>query len=229
MGKSDNTKNTTQENQMTKNIIIVGSGPGLSKSIAEKFGEKGFAVGLISRTPEKLANEVADLESQNIKAFYATADAGSKTELSKAIKALRKEMGPVNTLVYNAAVLKQKNIMDESTASLSEDFNLAVFNALYAVQTVFEDLTENKGAVLLTGGGLAINPNPEMGSVCLGKAALRNLGFQLNKTLKKVNIYAGMVTVCDQIKKDSKTHSPKVIADKFWQLYENRSEAEIQH
>ncbi|MDN6279895.1 MAG: SDR family oxidoreductase [Psychroflexus sp.] len=217
-----------QRNTMTKNIIIIGAGSGLSKSVAEKFGQEGFKVGLISRTTDKLAKIVADLENQDIKSFYTTADAGNETQLNQAIKTLRNTMGSVNTLLYNAAVLKQKNIMEETTASLSEDFKVGVLSALDAVQTVFEDLKENQGTVLLTGGGLAIHPNPEMGSVCMGKAALRNLGFQLNTTLEKDNIYAGMLTICDQIKEDSTTHSPKILADKFWQLHENRSEAEIQ-
>lgn len=212
-----------------KNIIIIGSGPGLSKAIAEKFGKEGFAVGLISRTTEKLKDLVADLENMEITAFYASADARDKAQLFQAIEILRKKLGKVDTLVYNAAVLKQKNIMEESPDSLGEDFKLSVINALYAVQTVFEDLKENQGSVLLTGGGLAINPNPEMGSVCMGKAALRNLALQLNQTLKKDTVFAGTVTICDQIKTDSKTHSPKLIANKFWELHEKRSEAEIQY
>lgn len=155
-----------------KNIIIIGSGPGLSNAIAEKFGGEGFAVGLISRTAEKLKDQVAELENKGITAFYASADAGDKAQLSQAIGTLRKKLGKVNTLVYNAAVLKQKNIMEESPESLGEDFKITVLNALYAVQTVFEDLKENQGSVLLTGGGLAINPNPEMGSVCVWEKPL---------------------------------------------------------
>lgn len=136
-------------------------------------------------------------------------------------------MGKIDTLVYNAAILKKKNIMDETPETLLEDLKISAVNALHAVQTVYSDLKENKGAVLLTGGGLALAPNPEMGSVCLGKAALRNLALQLHKTLKDDQIFAGMLTVCDQIKEDSTTHSPTILANKFWELQENRAEAEI--
>lgn len=214
---------------MSKNLIIIGAGPGLSKGIAEKFGKEGFRAGLISRNSEKLEREVAGLKNMGITAFYAIADASDKKQIAKALQNLREKMGKVNTLVYNAAVLKRKNIMDETTEVLLDDLKVSVINALFAVQTVYEDLKENQGTVLLTGGGLAINPNPELGSVCLGKAALRNLAFQLNETLKSKNIYVGIVTICDQIKEDSSTHSPKILADIFWQLQENRSEVEIKH
>lgn len=80
--------------------------------------------------------------------------------------------------------------MEESTESLIEDFKVTAFHMFSAVQDVLDDLKENKGLVLLTGGDL--------------------------------------VMICDQIKEDSKTHSPKILADKFWQFRENRSEAEIQ-
>lgn len=214
---------------MAENMIIIGAGPGLSRGIAEKFGEKGYRIGLISRHSEKLETQVAQLKKRGVTAFYATADAHDKTQLTQAIKKLREKMGSVNTLVYNAAILKRKNIMDEATEELLEDFKISVVNAQHSVKTVFEDLKANQGTVLLTGGGLALKPNSEMGSVCLGKAALRNLAFQLNETLAKENIFAGTVTVCDQIKENSKTHSPKLIADKFWQMHNNRSDAEIQY
>lgn len=214
---------------MAKNLIIIGAGPGLSNSIAEIFGKEGFRVGLISRKAEKLEKIVSALEDKGVTASCATADAGDKKELTEAIDELRERMGKLTCLVYNAAVLKKKNILEESTEQLHEDLSLSAINAQHAVKHVLSDLKQNKGSVLMTGGGLALDPNPEMGSVCLGKALLRNLTFQLNKALDKDGVFAGIVTVCDQIREESETYSPHIIAQKFWQLHQNRSKPEIQH
>lgn len=213
---------------MTKNVIIIGAGPGLSTGLAEKFGKEGFAIGLISRNADKLQQQIQDLEKQGIKAYFATADAYEKDSLSHAIASLKTRMGAIHTLIYNAAALKMKNLMDETTDELVDDFKISVANAFHSVKILHDDLKENKGAVLMTGGSFAINPSPQFGSLSLGKASLKSLAFQLNEVLKSDNIYVGTVTINGYIHHGSETHSPKILAEKFWELHQNREAIEIQ-
>lgn len=214
---------------MNKNIIIVGAGPNLSLGIAEKFAENNFTIGLISRNEEKLKVQVADFNAKGIKAEYAVADAHNSSQLENALTKLVAQLGSVDVLLYNAAAMKYKSIMDEKAEDLVEDFKLTVANAFHSVKTLHQKLKETKGAVLFTGGGLALYPNPQVGSLSLGKASLRNLAYQLNEVLKKDNIYLGTLTVNNSIQPESETHSPKVLADKFFDMYVNRAEVEIQH
>ena len=43
---------------MTKTLIVCGYGPGISTSVAEKFGAEGFSIALVARNAEKLQNGV---------------------------------------------------------------------------------------------------------------------------------------------------------------------------
>ena len=212
-----------------KNIIIIGAGPGLSDGLARKFGQEGYAIGLVSRSAEKLAAQVAGLSDAGVTAYYATADAYNKDELTNAIQTLKSKMGSINTLIYNAAALKMKNIMDETTDQLVEDFKISTANAFHAISTLHLDLKGNKGTILLTGGVFAVQPNAQFGSLSLGKAALRNLAYQLNPVLEKDGIYVGTVTIDGYIQHSSETHSPKILAEKFWQLHNDRTDIEIQY
>jgi short-subunit dehydrogenase len=214
---------------MKKNLIIIGAGPGLSTGIAEKFGKEGFSIGLVSRNAEKLTQQVSDLEVKGVSAYYATADAYNKDSLSKGIATLQSKMGTIQTLVYNAAALKMKNILDETSDELVEDLKISVANAFHSVKNLHLDLKATKGSVLLTGGYFAIEPNKLFGSLSLGKAALRNLAFQLNDALEEDEIYVGTVTINGYIQHSSKTHSPKILAEKFWELHQNRNTIEIQY
>ena len=45
---------------MSKVIVIIGAGNGISKSVAEKFGNEQFSVCLISRRKEKLEKLTAE-------------------------------------------------------------------------------------------------------------------------------------------------------------------------
>jgi short-subunit dehydrogenase len=212
---------------MNKNLIIVGAGPGLSFGLAEKFGNEGFAVGLISRNEEKLQKQVADLKKLNITAHYASADAYDSKSLEAAILSLKNQMGEIDTLIYNAAALKMKNLMDETTEELVDDFKITVANAYHSVKILMDDLKKNKGSILLTGGAFALYPNHNFGSLSLGKAGLRSLAFQLNEALKSENIYVGTLTINGYIQHSSETHSPKILAEKFWKLHQERTEIEV--
>ena len=212
-----------------KNLIIIGAGPGLSNGLAEKFGKEGFAIGLISRNDKKLNEQVSDLSQQGIDAHYSTADARRKTELDKSINDLKEKMGSIDALIYNAAALKMKDLMDETAEEIIEDLKISTVNAFHVVKALYEDLKANKGTVLFTGGAFALKPSPQFGSLSLGKAALRNLAFQLNETLKNDDIYVGTVTIDGYIQHESETHSPKILAEKFWQLHTKRTDVEIQY
>jgi short-subunit dehydrogenase len=213
---------------MNKSIIIIGAGPGFGLAVAEKFGKEGYAVGLISRNAVKLASMCEEIKNKSIRCAVAIA-AGSQRELETAISSLKTELGGVSVLLYNAAVVKNKDIFEETADVLVEDFRINVANALYCAQLLHDDLKTNSGAFLLTGGGLSKFPNPQYGSLALGKAGILSLAIQLNKRLKEDNIFVGTITINGFIRKGSPTHSPEILANKLWTLFLNRSAVEVQH
>jgi short-subunit dehydrogenase len=214
---------------MRKSILIVGAGPGFSTGVAEKFGSQGYSVGLISRNAEKLQFLSDQLNQKGIANYIAVTDAGVQSQLEYAISDLKTKLGGVSVLLYNVAALKNRDIWSETTDDLVQDFKLNVAHALYSAQILYEDLKVNEGAILLTGGGLSKNPNPQYGSLALGKAGTLNLALQLNKRLKPDGIFVGTITINGFIRPFSPTHSPEILAEKLWKLFQNRSEAEIQH
>ncbi|MFD2918878.1 SDR family NAD(P)-dependent oxidoreductase [Terrimonas rubra] len=214
---------------MNKNIIIVGAGPNLSLGIAEKFAEKNFSIGLISRNEEKLKAQIENFKAKGVKAEYAVADAYNTLQIENAVARLAIKMGSVDVLLYNAAAMKYKNIIDETADDLTDDFKMSVANAFHCVKILHQQLKETNGAVLFTGGGLALYPNVQVGSLSVTKAALRNLAIQLHEVLKEDGIYVGTLTVNNTIRPDSETHSPKILAEKFWEMYTDRAQAELQY
>ncbi len=212
---------------MQKSIIIVGMGPGVSLGIAEKFGQEGYSVGMISRNAEKLLAYVQELQQKGITAYFATADVTDTAQLQTALHTLRDQLGGVDILQYNAVDYRMGNILDETLESLTNGFTASVGNALVAVKTLLPDLKKSQGAVLLTGGGSANYPNPDMASISLSKAGILNLAKQLNQVLGKEGVYVGTVTIAGWIQPDSPTHSPKILAELFWKLAQERNQVEI--
>lgn len=212
---------------MKKGIIIIGMGKGLSLGIAKKFGSEGYQVGMISRNEQNLKAYQSELATENIESLYATADVSNENELLNALDKLKEYMSNVNILQYNAVDYRMVPVLEETEETLTNGFKISVANALTAVKYLLPTLAENKGSVLLTGGGTANYPSAGMSSISLGKAGIRNLTFQLNDALKEKEIYVGTVTICNMISEDSATHNPTILATKFWELNESRNEVEI--
>ena len=212
---------------MKKGIIIIGMGKGLSLGIAKKFGKEGYEVGMISRNEENLKAYQSALALENITSFYAAADVSSELALTNALAILKNKMSHITVLQYNAVDYRMVHVLEETAETLTNGFKISVANVITAVKYLLPTLMENKGSVLLTGGGTANYPYASMSSISLGKAGIKNLTFQLNEALKDKNVFVGTLTICNMITDDSVTHNPTILANKFWELNESRNEIEI--
>jgi short-subunit dehydrogenase len=118
-------------------------------------------------------------------------------------------------------------LMEETADSLTTGFRISVGNVLEAVKALMDDLLESKGSVLLTGGGSANYPNASIASISLGKAGIQSLAYMLSDSLKTKGIYVGTLTVSGWINPESKTHSPAILAEKFWKMNKDRKVVEV--
>jgi len=213
---------------MSKSILIIGAGPGIGTAMAQKFGQNGYSIGLINRNAETAKAIINGLAGKGIIAFSSTADVADTAALQGAITDLKQKLGGINVLLYNAAAIKVKDILSETAEELAADFKVNVGGALESIKFLYNDLKTNGGAVLLTGGGLAIHPHPMYGSLAIGKAGIRSLALQLHAPLKADGIYLGTLTINNTVTPDSATHSFDIVAEKFWELFMNRSRVESQ-
>lgn len=198
--------------------IIIGAGPGLGQAIARRFGAEGHRIGLVARDPASLQSMAEGLSERGMTTASEAADAGNPDALTRAIDALEQRQGPCTTLVYNAAVLKAADPLTLSVARLRAEFDVNLVGGLVAAQAVAPAMmARGSGAILFTGGGLALEPYPEWSSLALGKAALRNLAFSLNKTLAPKGVQVAVIAICG-IVAEGTPFDPNVIADEYWRL-----------
>ncbi len=198
--------------------IIIGAGPGLGQAIARRFGAEGHRVGLVARDPSSLQSMAEGLRARGVTTATETADAGNPDALTHAIKALEQRQGPCTTLVYNAAVMKAAGPLELSVARLRAEFDVNLVGGLVAAQAVAPAMmARGSGAILFTGGGLALEPYPEWSSLALGKAALRSLAFSLNKTLAPNGVQVAVIAICG-IVAEGTPFDPQVIAEEYWRL-----------
>lgn len=212
---------------MQKSILIIGMGQGLSLGIAEKFGREGYQIGMISRNAENLENYKRHLKAYAITSEFAIADVTDTEEMISAIQAIRAKLGEISVLHYNAVDYRMMHLMNETVENLTRGFVISVANAYAASLELVEDLAKNKGAILITGGASGITPSPDMASISLGKAGIRNLSLQLHQVLKQREIFVGTITIGGRISREVPKYSPDLLAEMFWDLHIKRDQAEI--
>ena len=84
---------------MDKKICaILGVGPGNGLAFARKFSGAGYSVALCARRGEKMTEYAADFEGAR---GYAC-DVADQESLKAALAAIKDQMGPIDTLIYNA-------------------------------------------------------------------------------------------------------------------------------
>ncbi len=208
-----------------KSIIIVGAGEGISKAVAIKFGKEGFSVGLVSRNGAKLEKLSEELKELGINTEYLVADASNLVELRKATKELAAALPNLEVLHYNAASLRPLYLLDNDVSEVVKDLHVGLFGAIAVIQELKATLSDNRGTILLTGGGFADYPSAEYGSVSLAKAGIKNLALQLRSPLLEDDISITAISVNGRVDPDDPKHNPTSISNVFWDAYSGKAEA----
>ncbi len=224
---------------MSKTIIIVGFGPGISTAMAEKFGAQGFSVGLVARSRDRLDAGVRALQAKGVTAAAFPADAGDHAAIRQAIGKARGELGPVTVMHWNAfSGGEAPDLITTDPAVVGRVFSVSVVGLLAAVQEALPDLkSSGEGAVLVTNGAFgevhpmmdALAVNLKSVGVGLANAAKHKLVGMLAARLKGDGVYVGEVMVAGAVKgtpfaSGDGSIDPAAIADKFWGLYQARGE-----
>lgn len=226
---------------MAKTILVCGFGPGISTSIAEKFGKQGFSVALVARNAERLAAGVRSLEAMGIRAAAFPTDLADPVAVTSVVADARAKLGPIAVVQWNAYAGGAGDLLSADVAALRQIFDIPVTSLLAAVQAALPDLRKEKdSAILVTNGGLGlIDPQVDAMAVKWGamdlavaNAAKHKLVGLLSAKLKPEGIYVGEVIVLASVKgtawdDGSAKIEAATVANKFWDIYGARSEVSV--
>jgi NADP-dependent 3-hydroxy acid dehydrogenase YdfG len=225
---------------MARTILIAGFGTGISVALAEKFGAEGFAVALAARTAARLGEGVKALEAKGIRAAGFKADLTDLKAIPGLIQSVREKLGPIDVVEWNAYASGAGDLLAGDAAEVRAPLDIAVTSLLATVQAALPDLRANKGAVLVTNGGLGfLDPQIDTMAVqwkasglAIANAAKHKLVRLLSKQLEPDGVYVGEVTVLGAVKgtawdDGSSKLEASAIANKFWQIYTERRELSV--
>ena len=212
---------------MKKTIVVVGAGKGLGNGVAEKFGSNDFRVILMARSEEHLKEYANDFAAKGIEVYTQAADVSDFDAFAEAFGKVTEAYGTPDVLFYNVGVTVADENVEITAKTFVERYAVDVAGAYNCVRLLdTKEFAEKHGAILITGGGLALQPYAGYLPLSMDKAALRAMVQALTPVLKEKGIYIGTVQVTGVI--GSNDHfASKTIAEKFWELYTRQETNEI--
>ena len=213
---------------MSKIVVIVGAGKGMGNHIGERFAQEGFKVVLMARRQAALDEYIAEFATKGYEAYSKVIDVTDTNSLTTAFNEIQRDLGTVDVMVYNAALMQGGKLTEMSSDELMKHYQIDVASALHCVHQVLpKQIEQHSGSLLFTGGLFGVHPNENLdyAGISIGKAALRSVALMLNAELKGKGIYSGIVQIMGVV--GSNEHfSPKNIAETYWKLYTEKTNFE---
>ena len=171
---------------MKKTIVVVGAGKGLGNGVAEKFGVGGFRVVLMARSEEHLKEYAADFEAKGIEVHTQAADVADLNAFAETFREVVKTYGTPDVLFYNVGITVADEEVKISAQTLVDRYVVDVVGAYNCIKLVdTEEFAGKNGTILVTGGGLALQPFAGYLPLSMDKAALRAMVQALSPVLKE--------------------------------------------
>ncbi len=211
--------------------IIVGAGPGLGLALARRFAREGFALALVARREDTLAQLGAQLGHLGPRLKTYAADATDADTVAAVCAAVERDLGEPSVLVYNAGSYRPGGIADITPEDFEAAWKTGCLGAfLFAHRLLPAMAAAGHGTVLLTGATAAWRGGKGFATLAVPKFGLRALAQSMAREYGPQGVHVAHVVIDGQIdtprlrqrdpdRADHTVLSPDAIAETYWQLH----------
>lgn len=167
--------------------LIVGTGKGLSASLARRFHAEGMQVALAARNVGKLRQLVSETD-----AWTQACDAGDPDSVDRLFSTMRREFGTADLVVYNPSARARGPLVDLDRDSVRDALMVTCYGGFLVGQAAARMMLEQgHGTILLTGASASVKGYARSASFAMGKFGLRGLAQSMARELAPKNIHVG--------------------------------------
>lgn len=171
---------------------IVGAGPGNGAAFARKFAREGYRLALMSRSGE----EAGKLENELWAARFFPCDVAEPRSAQAAFDAVRREMGDVDTLIYNAGSGIWGNVEEVSAEDFEQCWRVNALGAFIALRQVIPAMKKKgHGNIVFVGATASRRGNIATAAFAPAKAAQRSLAESMAKHLGPCGVHVSLVII----------------------------------
>jgi NAD(P)-dependent dehydrogenase (short-subunit alcohol dehydrogenase family) len=187
----------------------------VSGSVARRFADEGYDVGLLGQDQDVLDELAADLGRRGVDVGHAQVDITDEQAARDAVRRMGEHTGRIDVLHFNPSAFREKDPLSLTVAELLEDVALGVGALLTVVQAARPFMSAG-ARISVTGSMAADQPWEKAASLGVQKAGVRNLVHSLDKTLAPDGIRAVSVTVRGSFAREG-AFTPDRVAEALWE------------
>ena len=174
-----------------RRALIVGTGSGLSASLARLCAKAGMQVAVAARRADNIA---ALAKETGGKAFACDAtDRGQVTKLFADVEAAG---GAPDVVVYNASYRTRGPFVELDPVEVERALMVTAYGGFLVAQEAAKRMVPHKhGAIMLTGASAGVKGYPQSAPFAMGKFALRGMAQSMARELQPQGIHVVHVVV----------------------------------
>ncbi|MBZ0259574.1 MAG: SDR family NAD(P)-dependent oxidoreductase [Hyphomicrobiales bacterium] len=186
-------------------VLIVGSGSGLSASLARLLAREGFKIALAARNTEKLAPLC---ESTGATAFAC--DATDAAQVAQLFHDVERKMGEPDVVIYNASARSRGPFVSLVASEVEQAIRTSAFGGfLVAQEAAKRMLPKGHGAILFTGASASVKGYAQSAPFAMGKFALRGLAQSMARELAPLGIHVAHFIIDGGIRNPGRSEPPE--------------------
>jgi len=171
---------------------VVGVGPGNGAAFARRFASEGYAVALLARTMELSAELASSLPDARAYPCDVT-DAGS---IARAFDAIRRDLGEIEVLVYNAGSGVWGSIEEATASDFESAWRVNALGGFLASKQVVPAMKRaGRGSIVFVGATASRKAGPKSAAFSSAKGAQRSLAESMARALWPAGIHVALIVV----------------------------------
>ena len=187
-----------------RRALIVGTGAGLSASLARLFAKAGMQVAVAARRADNIA---ALAKETGGKAFAC--DATDRGQVAKLFADIEAAGGAPDVVVYNASYRTRGPFVELDPVEVERALMVTTYGAFLVAQEAAKRMVPHKlGAIMLTGASAGVKGYPQSAPFAMGKFALRGLAQSMARELSPQGIHIAHVVIDGAIRSAARTEPP---------------------
>ena len=172
--------------------VIAGAGPGNGQALARAFAGAGHAVALLARRAEsntRLAAELGDARAH-------ACDLADAQAMAQVFARIGAEMGPVQTLIYNAGAVAWGAIDEVSSADFEQMWRCHALGLFLAAQQVVPAMkARGEGCIVVIGATASRRGVARTAALAPAKMAQRGLAESMARQLGPHGVHVALIVV----------------------------------
>ncbi|WP_088282254.1 SDR family oxidoreductase [Ideonella sp. A 288] len=155
-----------------RHVFVAGGSSGINLGIAKAFARAGARLFIISRSADKVAAAVAQLQALGAEAQGQSADVRQPEALSAAYTQAVARFGPIDVLVSGAAGNFLASALDMSPNAFKTVVDIDLLGSFNVVRLAHAHLRQPGACVIQISASQAFTPTPFQAHVCAAKAGV---------------------------------------------------------